>query len=193
MSIAYQETLNRGRFETWTQKPSMDFYHVTQVHGVDIATPETLPAEADGLMIAWENFDKPLAIKTADCLPILIEGEKGAIFLHAGWRGLANGILKRPELSLVNPQRVLIGPSIHSCCFEVSQDFSENFPKSSHFSKREGHLYFDLQLEARDQLREQFPNLLVNITPTCTSCNHQFHSFRRTKTKDRNWNLYIKG
>src|SRR5262245_44824651 len=120
MDIPFSENLNRGRFETWTRKPDFDFIHATQVHGTDIVSPETLPCEDDGLVVSWEDLDRPTAIKTADCLPIVIEGQKGLVFLHAGWRGLAHGILERPEISMIVPQRVHIGPSIHECCFEVS-------------------------------------------------------------------------
>lgn len=190
---AYSEALNCGRFETWTKRPEIDFCEVKQVHGVEIVSLETLPCEADGLIVSWYDLKRPLAIKTADCLPVVIEGEKGVVFLHAGWRGLANGILHRPEIVLIIPQRVLIGPSIHSCCFEVSQDFEQNFSKSPFFTMKEGKHFFDLQLEARQQLRAAFPNILVEIAPICTSCNDEFHSYRRDKTAERNWNLYIKG
>jgi copper oxidase (laccase) domain-containing protein len=171
----------------------MNFHHVTQVHGVDIVSLETLPSEADGMMVSWVDLNQPLGIKTADCLPIVIEGEKGVIFLHAGWKGLADGILKRPEMTLIIPQRVFIGPSIHACCFEVTPDFKDNFKTSSFFKESEGKLYFDLQLEASRLLKEEFPNLLIGISPICTFCDHRFHSYRRDKTKNRNWNLYIKG
>lgn len=193
MAKAYSETLNQGRFETWTTKPDMNFHHVTQVHGVDIVSIETLPAEADGMLASWEEFNQPLAIKTADCLPVVVEGEKGVVFLHAGWRGLANGILKRPEISLINPQRVFIGPSIHVCCFEVSEDFKNHFPDSPFLKEVEGKWHFDLQQEARRLLREEFPNLLVSLAPVCTCCHSDFHSYRRDKTQNRNWNIYLKG
>jgi polyphenol oxidase len=193
MTRAFSETLNQGRFETWTTKPDFKFSHVTQVHGVDIVSLETLPAEADGIISSWEEFQLPLAIKTADCMPIVIEGEKGVVFLHAGWRGLADGILSRPEISVIIPQRIFIGPSIHVCCFEVTPDFKENFKESPYFRELEGKLYFDLQEEARRLVRLNFPNVLVSIAPICTCCHNDFHSYRRNKTKDRNWNLYLKG
>lgn len=193
MDIPYREGLNRGRFETWTVKPEMDMLHVKQVHGTDIVSIDTLPADADGIIVSWEEFSKPIAIKTADCMPIVIEGEKGVVFLHAGWKGLAHGILRKPEIQLIVPQRVFIGPSIHECCFEVSRDFVENFPGSPFF-KKEGNRYsFNLQQEARRQLRELFPNLLIEIAPVCTACRKDFHSWRRDKNEKRNWNLYIKG
>lgn len=193
MDIVYSEVLNRGRFETWTRKPDFNFLQATQVHGTDIVSPETLPAEADGIFVSWEKFEKPLAIKTADCLPIVIEGEAGVAFLHAGWRGLAQGILDKPEIDMLRPQRVFIGPSIHECCFEVSPDFKENFPDSPFFREIKGKLHFNLQEEAKRILRTRYPNLLIQIAPVCTCCNHSLHSYRRDKTKERNWNLYIKG
>lgn len=193
MNIPYSEPMNHGRFETWTVKPEIPFQQVTQVHGTDIVSLETLPCEADGMVVSWEEFHKPLAIKTADCMPIVIEGEKGVVFLHAGWRGLANGILSRPEISMVVPQRVLIGPSIHECCFEVSPDFKPNFPESTNFKTINNKLHFNLQEEAKDQLKKNFPNLLIQVAPICTCCNENYHSYRRNKPNERNWNLYIKG
>ena len=193
MDTPYSVNLNRGRFETRTHKPDMLLVHAHQVHGTDIVSQETLPCEADGLVVSWDDFNQPLAIKTADCLPVVIEGEKGVVFLHAGWRGLAHGILERPEIAMINPQRVLIGPSIHECCFEVSPDFAENFKDSPFLTKRDDKFYFNLQEEAKRRLRVTFPHLLVEIAPYCTCCNHNFHSYRRNKTTERNWNIYIKG
>lgn len=193
MEMAYSNTLNRGRFETWTKKPEMDFIHAKQVHGTDIVSPETLPCDADGIFVSWEKLDKPLAIKTADCLPIVFEGESGVVFLHAGWRGLALGILERPEIDLIKPEMVFIAPSIHACCFEVSEDFQNNFPGSPNFKKVDDKYFFDLQEEARRIIQKKYPSLSVQIASKCTCCNETFHSYRRNKTTDRNWNLYIKG
>ena len=194
MLAAYSENLNKGRFETWTVKPDIELVHVKQVHGIEIASLKNLPCDADGIVVKWNEFDKPLAIKTADCMPIVIEGEKGVVFLHAGWRGLAFGILRKKEIEEINPYRALIGPSIHVCHFEVTKEFREHFPKSKFFEERDGKLYFDLLKEAKSQLREYYPNLLVEGSPICTYCNSTFHSYRRGKhTTERNWNLYIKG
>jgi len=193
MTYKYLETLNKGRFETWTEKPEINFHQVTQVHGVEIASLETLPAEADGMIASWDEPNATMAIKTADCLPIVIEGEKGVVFLHAGWRGLAKGILKKPEIVLINPQRVLIGPSIHVCCFEVTSEFKDCFKQSPNFEEKDGKLFFNLQMEAKDMLHQAFPNLLVSIAPVCTCCHKDFHSHRRDQTKKRNWNIYLKG
>lgn len=193
MNIRVSEPLLRGKFETCLQRPDYDFLHVHQVHGAEIVSPQTLPAEADGIVVSWEEFTKPIAIKTADCLPIVIEGEKGVVFLHAGWKGLSLQILLRPEIALIKPTLAYIGPSIHSCCFEVSEDFRHNFPSSIHFKARAGKLFFDLQEEATKQLRSMYPDLEIKIDSHCTFCSENFHSYRKDKTTQRNWNIYIKG
>lgn len=193
MQVPYQESLNHGRFETWTVKPDMELVHVKQVHGVAISTLDKIPCEADGMVVMWEDLKAPLAIKTADCMPIVIEGEKGVVFLHAGWRGLADGILRRPEIADIKPTRALIGPCIHECCFEVSEDFQNNFRGSKNFIRREGSFAFNLTEEAKEQLQGQYPRLSVQVAPACTGCDTNFHSYRKTKTTERNWNLYIKG
>lgn len=193
MDASFIESLNRGRFETWTKKPDMNMLHATQVHGTDIVSPKDLPCDADGIVVTWAEFDRPLAIKTADCLPIVIEGEKGVVFLHAGWRGLAHGILERPQIEQIGPQRVFIGPSIHECCFEVSADFADNFPGSPNFKTIDNKHYFNLQEEAKRRLRAKYPSLLIQYAPVCTCCNNSLNSYRRDKTTERNWNIYIKG
>lgn len=184
-----------GKFETWTDKPSFDFFHTHQVHGVEIAdcSHANTATEADGMIFHKNEITAPLAIKTADCMPILIQGKDDIVFLHAGWKGLSIGILKHPKISQIKPKFALIGPSIHSCCFEVTEEFHHHFSGSSHFQQSGNKYFFNLQAEAHDQLLQQFPDLRVEIAPQCTCCDNTFHSYRRDKTTLRNWNLFIKG
>lgn len=75
-----------------------------------------------------------LGIKTADCVPILFEAERGGEIIavgavHAGWRGtvadIAGKCVERFCLEFgAEPSciRVAIGPCIHACCYEVSSD-----------------------------------------------------------------------
>ncbi len=79
-----------------------------------------------------------LGVKTADCVPILLEcrSDEGEIIavgaLHAGWRGTVAGIQKiavEKLVALYGAKRenicAAIGPCIHSCCFEVGEDVYE--------------------------------------------------------------------
>jgi len=193
MNLVFSQQLDHGRFETWTIKPDSPLMQSHQVHGVEIVEAESLPCQADGLISDWNNLNQPMAIKTADCLPIVIEGETGVVFLHAGWKGLALGILKNEKIQQIKPKQAFIGPSIQVCCFQVSEEFKENFPGSPYFQSRGNKYYFNLQQEAKRELENLFSDLAIKICSNCTCCNHKFHSYRRDKTTLRNWNLYIKG
>lgn len=193
MEAVYSENLKHGRFETWTTKPEILMIHAHQVHGVEIVDEKSLPCQADGLFCSWNDFSSAMAIKTADCMPIVIEGELGVVFLHAGWRGLADGILRNEKISEIKPQTFYVGPCIRECCFEVSEDFKENFRGSPFFIQRANKLYFNMQEEAKRQILEMYPAIETKISNSCTCCNENFHSYRRNKTANRNWNLYLKG
>ncbi len=184
-----------GKFQTWNEKPEFEVAHTHQVHGVEIVPCDyaTTATEADGMIFHKDEISSPLAIKTADCMPILIQGESEVVFLHAGWKGLSIGILKHPALAQIKPLYALIGPSIHSCCFEVTEEFHHHFSGSPHFGQSGNKYYFNLQAEAYDQLINAFPELRIEIAPECTCCDNTFHSYRRDKTKLRNWNIFIKG
>tara|TARA_Y100000768_G_scaffold216809_1_gene163435 strand:- start:4180 stop:4770 length:591 start_codon:yes stop_codon:yes gene_type:complete len=184
---------SQGRFEVFPERPELDIIHVKQEHTSIIKeyTSESLEdIVADGIITTFECLsNKALAIKTADCLPILFLGDKVAL-VHAGWKGLANGILDHKLLTQESWSHILIGPSIHH--YEVQPDFKDNFPNSPHFSQRNKALFFNLQAEALDQLKELFPQSKIEDTRVCTWKNSRYNSYRRDKTKQRNWNIFIK-
>jgi hypothetical protein len=104
-----------------------------QVHGSQVATmasPErgyaALPLHADGL--ATGARDGAVAVHVADCLAIAIAGEGGVAVVHAGWRGLAAGVVGagvrvlREELRVEGPLEAAIGPGAGGCCYEVGPE-----------------------------------------------------------------------
>lgn len=193
MSLIFSKALKSGIFEVHDDRPECEFIHVFQVHGKDIVPAGEALNEADGITSQLSQLDRPLAIKTADCIPAVLEGSTDVVFLHAGWRGVALKIFEQKEIERIAPQCAYIGPCIHSCCYEVSSDFKLNFPESKNFTERDGKLYFNLPEEASDQIKRKYPHIKVEIDSQCTMCNSKFHSFRRNATKQRNWNLYRKG
>jgi copper oxidase (laccase) domain-containing protein len=68
---------------------------------------------------------------SADCLPIAIvsTGARHALaVLHAGWRGLADGIIAAGAASLGDgPKAAIVGPAIGPCCYEVGPEVSGRF------------------------------------------------------------------
>jgi YfiH family protein len=73
---------------------------------------------------------QPLVVMTADCLPILIAHRHGQEIaaIHAGWRGLVNGVISATIQKLHHPcseYLAWIGPGICQQCFEVGDDVYE--------------------------------------------------------------------
>ncbi len=191
MSLLFERKLMQGWFRAFDQKPNTTFAHVHQTHSVkvlDAQTPELSSQEADGIV---GHARETLAIKTADCMPVAIEGTQGQALLHAGWRGLAGGILITSEVQKIKPTEAFIGPCIRACCFEVTGEFGSHFPHGEVIKRTDGTLRFDLVAEAHRQLKSQFPTIKVSDSGVCTCCNTKYPSYRRDKTPQRIWNLYV--
>jgi YfiH family protein len=114
--------------------------HARQVHGAEVRTHERPEAElANGLRLAPECdghvTSEPgvlLAVSAADCVPIfVVDPEARAVAaLHAGWRGVAAGVLERGLAALAarsdrSELRVHLGPSICGPCYEVGPEVFE--------------------------------------------------------------------
>ncbi len=139
-----------------------------------------------------------LAVKTADCVPILLGDAKTGAFaaVHAGWRGTSASIARRAVEQLQSEYetrawdlRAAIGPAANSCCYEVGDEvikvFKERFPESDHWftPTREGHARIDLQTANRDQLISAgvSPDR-IHVAPLCTMDRTDlFFSYRREK------------
>jgi YfiH family protein len=169
-----------------------------QVHGravVSAAACRVQPApEADGVVASEAGVT--VGVVTADCVPILVGSRSGQAVaaLHAGWRGLACGIIASGVDALRQFVRVeelvaVVGPHIGPCCYEVDAPVLESL--DARFDRdlapalrpaRAGHAYLDLgALAARALERAGLPAVAVRSLPdTCTCCQpERFHSFRR--------------
>jgi YfiH family protein len=83
----------------------------------------------DGL---WTDEPRlPILAMSADCLPIAVArsaGERALAVLHAGWRGLAEGVVAAGVSALgAGPKAAVIGPAIGPCCYEVGPEVSTLF------------------------------------------------------------------
>ena len=178
-------------FETYLERPSIDCYEVRQVHGPTVVLDRELDqnVQADG--IVSRCLSKPLAIKTADCLPVAVIGKDGVALVHVGWRNLAGKIIAHPLIDKLSPQSFFIGPHISEKCFEVGDEFQGHFPSSKHFSLAKEKMVFSLYNELKDQIISLFPQAAVSESGLCTYGHQKLHSFRRDGTSKRNWNLLL--
>ncbi|MBW2417131.1 MAG: polyphenol oxidase family protein [Deltaproteobacteria bacterium] len=172
-----------------------------QVHGAAVARIEAgdgqglTPAEADAVVSRTAGI--PVAVVTADCVPILACSEDGyaVAAIHAGWRGLAQGVIEAgiealgglsgPGMRL----RAVVGPHIGICCYEVDEPvlsalgsrFARDLETASRPS-RAGHAYLDLgRLAAAALGRAGVEAGARGVIPdSCTRCGvERFHSYRR--------------
>lgn len=183
-----------GFVYVYNEKPEFEIRESLQTHSC-IILPQDLDQlkyhEADGLCSRLPN-PVPLSIKTADCMPIFIQGKDEVVFLHAGWKGLAQGILKSSLIKNISPTFAFIGPSIQPHNFEVTEEFRSNFPRYPQYftAKENGRLCFNLQQTAIDELKKINPQMQIQNSGICTVDELKLRSFRREKLKCRNWNVY---
>ena len=135
-----------------------------QVHGVDVVTlaaPRHDAPVADAAVTRAPGV--PLAVRVADCLPVFLADRAGTVVAvaHAGWRGLAGGVLERALGALSCPPAQVvgwIGPGIGPEAFEVGGDVHAAFTRSDagaavHFrAGRPGKWRADLAALARRRL-----------------------------------------
>lgn len=119
-----------------------------QVHGTEVLTVTeedagrgyTTPANGTGDGYMTLDKDLPLGVKSADCVPVLLEARDadGSVLavaaVHAGWRGTAGGIVVNAVKALRHSCGdaeiyAAIGPCIGACCFEVDKDCVDEFDR----------------------------------------------------------------
>ena len=152
------------------------------VRAEDIA-PGVFP-EADGVISADPSM--VLCIRTADCVPLLMWAEDAPIIaaVHAGWRGLAQGIVSK-TVDLMRGQgaqhiHVSMGPSIGPCCYAVGADVIEAL-ETGPDRRLGGRLYVDLhRISALQAKKAGVSPDMIHQVQACTYCNSDsFFSYRR--------------
>lgn len=171
-----------------------------QVHGVDVvqASADTcaLPApQADACTTSLVNL--ACAVLTADCLPVLLCNQQGTrvAAVHAGWRGLAAGVLLKTHQHFDASDTVMayLGPAIGPAAFEVGAEVKKAFVQALGACAAESfvpnphkptHYFANLYALARLQLA------LLGVTAissgqACTVNDSQFYSYRRQPVTGR--------
>lgn len=159
---------------------------VHQVHGAAIRQAETLPAEpdllrGDGVITAQAGLAP--AVLVADCLPVVVTAAGAVAMLHAGWRGLAEGILRVGvgavgELAGADGRvQAAIGPGIRACCYEVGEEVHQAFAAYGSGARSSNNL--DLAAVATAQLQRAGVEVVHDLG-LCTACQPElFFSHRR--------------
>lgn len=170
--------------------------HGTEVLPLDPGTPDGAVADA----CVTDQAGVACTIMVADCLPVLFADVSGARVAgaHAGWRGLAAGVLERTVQAFESPARTMawLGPCIGPSTFEVGDEVRAVFIAASagaaeHFrpTGAPGKWWADLPGLARDRLAAAGVLQIHGndgSVPWCTVSNPlQFFSHRRDGVSGR--------
>lgn len=132
--------------------------------------------EADGHVLRERGA--AALVFVADCLPVALRGPGGVAMVHAGWRGLAGGILAAAG-EAVGATTAAVGPGTGPCCYEVGEEVLEAFAPLGD-GVAEGRM-LDLP-EAARRLLGRAGVKRVELSGLCTSCEEAlFFSHRRDR------------
>jgi YfiH family protein len=153
--------------------------------GAGFSDPADAVAGADGLVTSSPQV--PISVLVADCVPLaLFAPDRGELaVVHAGWRGLASGIVSAAIRRMAEPNEVwaVIGPSIGVDHYEVGGEVVHAIASGSEGPVRTrrsgGRLYLDLAATVAAVLEEQGVRAM-ECSGECTACqSERFFSYRR--------------
>jgi polyphenol oxidase len=166
---------NRAALQAGIGAPRLSFVH--QVHGADVRriTADSPPAPAERPRVDGQATNLPgvaPAALVADCLPIAVAGDGALGMLHAGWRGLAGGVIGAGVLAIRElgaPGRLsaAIGPGAGPCCYEVGDEVHAAFADVPEAHRGAN---VDLKAIARHQLDRAGVEVVDDIG-ICTICS----------------------
>jgi len=157
-----------------------------QIHGSTVTVvsasgpPAAFTHPADGQ--ATDRDDVLCAVRTADCLAVLLAGDDAVAAVHAGWRGLSGGVVSNGVEAVrafgAAPAVAVIGPGARGCCYEVGDEIIDVFAGYPSAFKSERKL--DLAAVAREQLVASGVGEVYDCG-ICTICSSSsdFFSYRR--------------
>jgi YfiH family protein len=139
-----------------------------QVHGTRVVVDGQGIEDADGQATTARGV--AAIVLVADCLPVALAGPERVGVVHAGWRGLAAGVLET-GVAATGAVAAAIGPGIGPCCYEVGDEVRAIFGTSERT--------LDLKAIARERLRAAGVEM-IHDCGLCTACDvERFFSHRR--------------
>ena len=183
-----QVARNRQHLQDAEGLPSAPIW-LNQTHSIDCVVVEgpEVGRNADAAVTRQPNT--VLAIMTADCLPITLCNQQGneIAAIHAGWRGLVNGILETTQTHIQSePNQCMawIGPAICGQCYatgeEVLDQFTQRYPFATQAFYRNNHQWYADLPKIATKILEALGISPIYQSHACTfESNNHYYSYRR--------------
>ncbi|MGK2958705.1 MAG: polyphenol oxidase family protein [Acidimicrobiales bacterium] len=160
---------------------------LNQVHGSAVVVVnhpgDHVGANADAAVTTSAGI--ALAVQTADCAPIALVGSGSVGVVHAGWRGLVEGIVENTVSALSGissgPLQAVLGPCIHAECYEFGDHDLEKLVR--HFGDeirgetRSGTQSLNLPVAVKIALVRSGVETIDDVS-SCTACSSRHWSYR---------------
>ncbi len=185
---------NWSRVAAALELPGAAIGLASQTHGVTVLNGDaaTRPGRVDlgeGDAIVLTKPEALIAVRVADCVPILLRAPGAVAAVHAGWRGTAAGIVTQALEVLtaragVSPAEVVaaIGPAIGPCCYEVGDEVAQALlavaPEAVALRPGPRRPHADLRAVNEALLRAAGVREVEQVGP-CTRCSPDHFSHRR--------------
>ena len=189
-------------------KKAKNIFLVQQIHSnkfvfIDEKYNKKIKPKADAIITNQKYL--PIAILTADCVPILICDNKKKMIgiIHAGWKGAYKGIINRVIKFMIKKGcklknfTIAVGPSISVKNYEVKEDFRKKFLKKDkknlkYFKIKRKKLYFDLTKYVQALLlKSKIKNIDILNIDTFDVKNKFFSARRALKQKHNDYGRNI--
>lgn len=167
-----------------------------QVHGTGVVDAGTVAGEPEADASIARSPGVVCAVKAADCLPVLLADDAASVVgaAHAGWRGLAAGVVEATVDAMRVPPRSLIawlGPAIGPKVYEVGEEVRAAFlardanAAQAFAPNRPGHWLLDLYAVARQRLAGRGVTRVYGGGLCTYSEPARFPSYRRERSHER--------
>ena len=169
-------------------EPPFAVQRMNQVHGTALVEVSAYGAEPEADALWTRTRGVRLAVKTADCIPLVFADEEAGVIaaVHAGWRGLTADIIPKTLAMLeldASRLKVGVGPSLGTECAEFTDPLAE-IPAKFHWAVKGKRV--DLNGIARRQLVEAGVRAEnIEWLQICTKCETTWPSWRRTQAAGR--------
>jgi YfiH family protein len=184
---------NRQHLKDSLQLPAEPEWLIQTHSNQCIVTEESEDRQVDAAVTRKPNT--VLAVLTADCLPIVLTNQQGTEIaaIHAGWRGLANGIIESTLAKMQSRSSQLgawIGPAICERCYqtgeEVHETFIRNYPFASNAFRHDNQMIFANLSSLAESILTHLGIMSVAQSNQCTAetltetpSKKKYYSYRR--------------